>query len=294
MMSDTMRLRVRVKAPRAIVHRALTDAGELRTWLAEHAEVELPHRYAFWGRYTPEGDTPHQRPLLINDDRITFAWLLGGIEATVDIGLETEGADSTILELSHTPFPTWQEALSSDGLQAILHTYWALMIANLIDHVEGRELTARVDLTSPEMRESIVIDAAPEDVFDSLVDAEKFSAWFGAKVGIEPHVGGRFAMGGFEANEAPAKIIELVPGRTVGLEWPDGMVTHWELEGSEGKTRLTIVESGFDETRPPYGGWLGWLGGVAELRRYHELPDWSPVWLSLTVPGLPDDMLTIG
>src|SRR5215468_10849801 len=48
--------RVRAMAPVKEVHHALTDAAALRVWLAEHAEVDLPHRYEFWGRYTPEGD----------------------------------------------------------------------------------------------------------------------------------------------------------------------------------------------------------------------------------------------
>ncbi len=49
------------------MHHALTDATALRTWLAEYAEVDLPERYEFWGRYTPEGDVPHQRPLHVDD-----------------------------------------------------------------------------------------------------------------------------------------------------------------------------------------------------------------------------------
>jgi hypothetical protein len=37
---------------------------------------------------------------------------------------------------------------------------------------------------------------------------------------------------------------------------------------------------------------MGWLAGVAELRRYHELPDWHPVWLEVGMPGMPADMFT--
>ena len=44
----------------------------------------------------------------------------------------------------------------------------------------------------------MVIDAAPEAVFDSMTQPEQFHRWFGANVDIEPYVGGRFAMGGFE------------------------------------------------------------------------------------------------
>ena len=141
------------------------------------------------------------------------------------------------------------------------------------------------------MRAEVTIDAPRDRVFDSMIDPEQFSRWFGAKVAIEPHVGGRFAMGGFELDPGGAKIIELEPGRKVTLDF-NGMVAGWELADSDGKTRLTFVQSGFDEKNPPYDAWMGWLSGVAELRRYHELPDWRPVWLDVNVPGIPDGMLT--
>jgi uncharacterized protein YndB with AHSA1/START domain len=292
-MSDTMRLRIRVLAPLERVRHALTDADELCGWLAEYAEVELPHRYAFWGRYIPEGDAPHQKLLHADEHGLRFSWTLDGKDTTVQIGLSRE-SDATILTLSQSPFPTWQEALGDNRVASQLHTFWALALANLVDHVEGRELTARCDLTSPEMRAQVIIGAAPDAVFDSLINPDTFARWFGARAGIEPHIGGRFAMGGVEVDPNPAKIIDLAADRKLSLRWPNGMVTDWELEGSAGRTRLTIVQSGFDDTNPPYGSWMGWLGGVAELRRFHELPGWRPMWLTLEVPGLPDDLLTIG
>ena len=45
--SDVMTLQARVRAPRAAVKNALTEAAALRTWLAEYAEVALPQRFAF-------------------------------------------------------------------------------------------------------------------------------------------------------------------------------------------------------------------------------------------------------
>ena len=140
------------------------------------------------------------------------------------------------------------------------------------------ELTPKSDYTSPQLRASVVIDAAPEAVFDSLTQPEHFRKWFGANVDIEPHVGGRFAMGGFELDPGGAKFVEFEPGRKATLRFADGQTTSWELDGSDGKTRLTFVMSGFDESNPPYGAWTGWLYGVAALRRYSELPDWK-IWI---------------
>ena len=95
--------RVRLAAPIQAVRHALTDAASLRVWLAEYAEVDLPRTYAFWGRYTPEGDAPHQRLLHVDDTTLRFDWLLDGEDTTVHIELQQERPDSTILTLSLVP-----------------------------------------------------------------------------------------------------------------------------------------------------------------------------------------------
>ncbi|MGH4019174.1 MAG: SRPBCC family protein [Pseudonocardiaceae bacterium] len=295
-MSESMTLRARLAVPIKEVHHALTDAGALRSWLAEHAEIDLPHRYEFWGRYTPEGDAPHQRPLHVDDHTVRFSWLLDGEDTTVEIGLEeeegalAEGTRSTILTLSQTHIPGWEDMIAEHGIRSVLPSFWSLAVANLADHLEGRELTPMCDFTSPDMREQILIGAPPDAVFDSLIDPEKFRQWFGTNIEIEPYVGGRWAMGSFELDDAPAKIVELEPGRKMTLAW-EGIVAAWELEDSDGKTRLTFVQSGFDEMKPPYGAWMGWLSGVAELRRFHELSDWRPVSLAFTAPGMPEGIM---
>jgi uncharacterized protein YndB with AHSA1/START domain len=291
MMSEPMKLRARVSAPVKEVHHALTDAAALRIWLAEHAEVDLPRRYEFWGRYTPEGDAPHQRPLYVDDHTLRFSWLIGGEDTTVEIRLDEESPTSTIVSLSQTHFPGWAEAVAETSILGALYTFWALALANLVDHLEGREPTPKCDFTSPRMREQILIAARREAVFDSLIDPAKFRRWFGANVDIEPYVGGRFAMGGFDLDPTPAKILELEPGRKMTMAWEGGLVASWELEDSDGKTRITLVQSGFDDKQPPYGAWLGWLSGVAELRRFHELSDWRPIWVEVEMPGVPDGML---
>ena len=78
----------------------------------------------------------------------------------------------------------------------------------------------------------------------------------------------------------------------MSIDWGD-MVQSWELADSAGRTRLTIVQSGFDETRPPYSGWLGSLSGLAELRRYLEIKNWRTMWVQVQLEGIPDGLLTI-
>ena len=73
-----------------------------------------------------------------------------------------------------------------------------------------------------------------------MTQSEPFRRWFGANVGIEPYVGGRFAMGGFDLDQGGARFVEFEPGRKATLLFADGETDSWELDGSDGKTRLTM------------------------------------------------------
>jgi uncharacterized protein YndB with AHSA1/START domain len=290
----TLKKCIRIAAPPSEVHRALTDPAALRVWLAENAEVDLPGRYEFWGRYTPQGDTPHQRLLHADDSSLRFEWELDGVTTTVEIGLTAEAdTGSTLLTLTQTEVLGWPEVLTDNGARAVMHTYWTLALANLADHAEGREPLVRGDFTSSVLRAEVLIDADRLAVYESLTDPELYSKWSGAKLEAELHVGGRWAMGGFDANPSPAHIVDLQPGRAMSVDWGD-MVESWELADSDGHTRLTYVHSGFDETQTPYPGWFGALGGLVELRRYHELKDnWRMRWVDVQLEGLPDEFLSL-
>ncbi|SCE70352.1 SRPBCC family protein [Micromonospora mirobrigensis] len=283
-MSDLLTVRVRLAAPVEAVRHALTDPTELRTWFAEHAEVDLPHRYEFWGRHTPEGDEPHQRLLHADEHTLRFAWTLDGVETTSEMSLAPDGPDATVLTLTQSHF-VFAEALDGSSIRGVLQTWWALSLANLDAHLTGRPLLPRTDFTSADLRGELLIAAPVDRVWTSLTDSEQASAWFGYPIGIEPWVGGRYAMGGFDAGPA-AKVVDLEPGRRMSVDWGPVGVTTWELAESDGKTKLTFVQSGFDEGNPPYAAWSGTVAGLSELRRYHELADWRPIWLAVEMPSV--------
>jgi uncharacterized protein YndB with AHSA1/START domain len=265
-MTEPMTARARVGVPAKAVHQALTDPAQLRIWLAEHAEVQLPDRYEFWGRHVPGGEAPRQSPQQIDDHLLRFTWLLDGQDTVVQIDLEEPDDGSTVITVSQTHCD-----LSDPGPLGMLQTFWALAIANLVDHLEGRALTPRCDYTSPTMRAEVVVDAPITAVYESLIEADQVSRWFGFPIEIDPQVGGTYGFG---------KILELEPDRKVAVEFAGAGVTTWELAGSGGRTRLTLVQSGFGDAQPPYATWAGGLSGLAELRRFHELTDWRPIWLA--------------
>ena len=197
-----------------------------------------------------------------------------------------EDESGTLLTLSQSDLPSFQEVLADTaGARGALQTFWSLAIANLSDYLSGRELTPKCDFTSAGLRASVIIDAAPQAVFDSLTQPEQFRKWMGANVDIEPYVGGRFAMGGFELDPGGAKFVEFEPGRKATLLFADGITQGWELAGWDGKTRLTFMQSGFDPDEPALPGLdrlAGWCRRVAALPRTpavaHDLASDRAAW----------------
>lgn len=274
-MTEPLVIRVRTSASPERAYAALTEPEALSTWFAEKVQIDLPHRYEFWGPSIPEGDAPHQRLLEAGERRLRFAWLLDGEETTTEITVGAEGGE-TVITVGQTHFD-FNDIITGASIRGVLQTFWALTLANLVDYLDGRPLTPGGDLTSSELSATVDIDAPAEQVYRSLISSEQVSQWFGHPIEIEPHVGGRYAMGGIDNNPHPAIVVDLVPNERVGIDWGPGGIGTWELDGSDGKTRLTLVSSGFDQNNPPYPAWLGILAGLAELRRYHEIESWKPI-----------------
>jgi len=123
---DVLTTRARLAAPAARVHRALTDPAELTAWFAEHAEVDLPRAYTFWGPGVPDGDTPHQTLRHVDDHTVRFEWRLEDTDTTVEWALAPDGPDATVVTLSQTHFPGWEAAMAGTGPLAVMHSFWAL------------------------------------------------------------------------------------------------------------------------------------------------------------------------
>ncbi len=131
-----------------------------------------------------------------------------------------------------------------------------------------------------DIEQSVEIDAPPDRVFEALIIPQQLERWIASRARVEPRVGGVYDIG-WELS-GTVKILELEPGARLVYSWaayqdePETVVT-WTLEGSGGKTRLTIVQSGFDPDIPLdglYTGWLHYLQRIKSLVEYGD--DWQP------------------
>src|SRR5215470_4538906 len=180
-----MMLRVRTAAPLARVWQALTTANQLEVWLAEHAEVDLPRTFTFWGRYTPDGEVARQRVLSADDHTLRFTWTLAGEDTTVEIHVEPDGADKSVVSVSQTHYD-FQQALTESSSLNVIQTFWTLSLGNLVDFLDGRSVGYRCDFTSSDLRAEVDIDAPRERIYQALTDSDQVSTWAGYPIGIEP------------------------------------------------------------------------------------------------------------
>lgn len=104
---------------------------------------------------------------------------------------------------------------------------------------------------STSLHQEIELKAAPQRIFDVLLDAKQFAAFTGLPAEIDPKPGGTFkTFGGL----IEGRNVELIPAQRVvqawrPASWESGLysVIHFELRPQGAKTLLTLNHTGFPE-----------------------------------------------
>ncbi len=286
-MGNTLHIQLGIAAAKSAIFRALTASNELTSWFAEHADVSIPdRRYDFWGRFTPgtPGREEGRHPLLDvePDSRLRYGWHVRGTDTVVEFSLE-EHAGGTLVIMRQ------ENVQTVEGVgEVTLEDFWFLSLENLRRHLDGGREKVRCDFSTlpktGDIRHQVMVDGPPEKVFDALIKPEQLERWIASKATVEPHAGGRYEFGWGEGIGA-AKILEIMPNEKLAYSWQEDagaeMVVTWTLEGSGGKTRLTLVHSGFAPDKETGGiqeGWLNFMSWVKSLVEYG--PGWqTPVKL---------------
>lgn len=123
------------------------------------------------------------------------------------------------------------------------------------------------------IRQTVLIDAVPADVFAAYVDPKKHSAFTGQAATGTPKVGGRLTAGdGYSSG----RYLVLEKGRKivhewVTTEWPEGYppsILSLTLKAKGNKTELTMVHDKVPEGQVDYyaGGWKEYYWGP--LKKY--------------------------
>jgi uncharacterized protein YndB with AHSA1/START domain len=147
---------------------------------------------------------------------------------------------------------------------------------------------ARVESSSSStdrIEKHIVLRAPRSRVWRALTDHREFGAWFQAVLETPfvegQSVRGRITVPGYEHLTFDATVVRLEPERFFSMRWQPGgdpkpgeptTLVEFSLEEVPGGTRLTVVETGFDQFSPERrakvfrdndGGWAEQLGNIA-------------------------------
>ncbi len=279
---DKTRVQIAIQANPEKIFSALTTSASLVSWFAEHADVDLEaRRYDFWGRFTP--DAPNRdngkHPLLEieTNQRLKYGWQVYDADTTVEFRLLPRG-EKTIVALEHAI----EKAGAKDVSRFSFEDFWFLSLENLRRYLDGRSADARVDFTPEAMKgdihHTIEIDAPASTVFALLIEPAQLNRWIASNASVDPVKGGEYSFGW--AMVGAMKIIDIEADKKLAysLEQDKGNIVTWTLEESGGKTRLTLVHSGFgaDDVPGEYAGWKSFMNWMRSMAEYGS--DWqSPI-----------------
>jgi activator of HSP90 ATPase len=107
-------------------------------------------------------------------------------------------------------------------------------------------------MTEP-IHHEVIFRATPDDVYDELVDADRFAAFTGAAATLDAVEGGAFSLFG---GQVLGRNLDLVAGSRVVQAWriagwPDGVysIVRFELAADPSGTRLTLDHAGFPDAQ---------------------------------------------
>lgn len=282
-MNDGIDIRMEIDAPPAKVFEALTTTAYLEAWFAERAQVSTDEaRYDFWGRFTPYAPGPeegrHRLLSVESNAKLVFRWPVRGAETTVAIDIAPR-AGGALLRLKHDAPPRERGDLS-------LADFWMLSFENLRRFLRDGAAPLRCDYTSiphDVVELDLEIEASREEVFRGLTDERILNRWIAAgSADVEPTLGGRYR---YWDGQGPIKILSIVPNEKLSCSWKYGedpeTVVSWTLSGSEGRTRISLVHSGFGRDVEDFR--TGWLRHMLWLKETLEQGEsWSRPVLATT------------
>lgn len=97
-----------------------------------------------------------------------------------------------------------------------------------------------------EVEREITVPAAPDEVWESLTEAERLEEWFANDVELEPREGGSGVFRWDDGDERRATVRELDEERRIVLDWDEGGSVAIELETVEDGTLVRVVETAPD------------------------------------------------
>ncbi|TMV48990.1 SRPBCC domain-containing protein [Paenibacillus mesophilus] len=133
--------------------------------------------------------------------------------------------------------------------------------------------------TLPDIRQTVLLNAPIQKVWDAVATAEGIAAWFMPN-DFKPELGYEFELQAGPFGNSPCKVTELDPPRRLSFTWAKDWTLTFELAEREGKTEFTLTHGGwnpdvvteFGETHRVVRERMsqGWVGIVQKLASHVE------------------------
>ncbi|MCB1221260.1 MAG: SRPBCC domain-containing protein [Planctomycetales bacterium] len=271
-----VRLAIDIRSSREKVWRALTDWQQLNGWLSDKADVDLPAgRFKLCGNRLPDSpcDGTDKFSLAGYEDgsRLELNWQFRGGNTGLSFQLSGDG-DACCVELAHTDVPRRGET------EVTMIEYWQWVLLALRGYCETGSRPGIFEFGAEQqtgqLEVGIDIAAERETVYNILASSDGLKGIFGGEgPEVELREGGKYSYG-WGPNEGPTKVISFKPNELIHTDWyhgtdPETFIT-WKLSGSGGRTRLTLVHSGFPNEAQKHDYEAGWFHFLVELRELAE------------------------
>jgi uncharacterized protein YndB with AHSA1/START domain len=282
-MSDTagnerfeVKLAIDISAGVDKVWQALTNWQQLNGWLTDKADVDLAAgRFQMCGRHLPDSPCDGTDRFSLDGysegTGLQLNWQYRDEETKLAISL-TETEEGCHVELAHTNVPR----RGKDEITMI--EYWQWVLLALRGYCENGSRPSLHDFSAIQaagrLEVSIDISAPVEAVYQQLATTDGLKSVFGGDdAAAEMQPGGKYSYG-WGPSEGPTKVIEFTPNELIHTDWyhkddPETFIT-WKLEGSGGRTRLTMIHSGFADEKLKQDYEAGWFHFLVELRELAE------------------------
>lgn len=258
----------------------LSEPAELRRWFAEDIEIDAREgglfTFAGRGAYVP---TSTRLTAFEPGRMLAWDWPLHGVQGRVTATVTpSDTGDGCRVDVvcsfpTRPPIPRGRE---------LVDDLWRFHLGALkaLSHGETDVVLPDFGDPTPEVRQSIHIDAPRSAVFKALIEPEMLAEWtlFG-KPEVDPRIGGKYSYGWVYEAEGktlyggPTRILDMEQDVRLVTDWPDwrgdatngGQKITWLLEDDGAGTRLTLIHDGFgrasDISDFPFG-WAGFLDGI--------------------------------
>ena len=99
----------------------------------------------------------------------------------------------------------------------------------------------------PEIRKTVLLNAAIEKVWNAVATSEGIAVWWMPNT-FEPKLGHEFILHAGPFGDSPCQVTDIVPMKRVSFNWGKDWSLTFELEEQGGKVAFTLIHSGWLES----------------------------------------------